>query len=182
MHRFFMIVFTLAAAGCASRPPVVEKASPLRPLAAASPVKFAETRYDVRGYCDSANPSLRHEAHAIYRRTRVPVAASSDLETAPRAAYPPASLAPLPASEELAAELTTQKNLTSDLLALQTALAEAERKMKTQYAALVRQSAETVQLREQLAAERQRLRSVAPVEPGLDAPINAAATNAEVKW
>jgi hypothetical protein len=182
MHRILMIVFTLTLAGCVSHPPVTEKTPPLRPLGAASPVKFAETRYDVRSYRDAANPSLRHEAHAIYRRTRVPVSASNELETAPRTTYPPASVAPLPASDELATELTKQKMITAELLTLQTALAEAERKMKAQYDALVRQSAETMQLREQLEAERQRVRALAPVEPGRAAPLSAATGDTEVRW
>jgi hypothetical protein len=182
MHRSVFIILVLAAAGCTSRPPVAEKLPPLRPLAAAAPVKFAETRYEVRSYRDPAHPSFRHEAHAIYRRTRVPVTASNELETVPRKNYPPMSIETLPASEELAAELATQKTLTLELRSLHAALVEAEKAMKAQYDTLVRQSSDAVKLREQLEAERQRLRSAATNESPAAVPLVGSTLNPEVKW
>jgi hypothetical protein len=107
----------------------------------------------VRSYREAANPSIRHEAHAVYRRTRVPITASETLETVPRTSYPPASVTPLPASAELAAELATQKRSRRSCTP-QTSVAETEQKMQAQYAQLVRQSAEALKLREQLEAER----------------------------
>jgi hypothetical protein len=151
-------------------------------IAAVSPTKLVETRYDVRGYREAANPSIRHEAHAVYRRTRVPVTGSDELETVPRASYPPASVTPLPASEELTAELTTQKKITTELRAMQTSMADTNKQMQAQYAVLVRQSAEALKLREQLEAERNRIRSMSTVENPPVAPASAPSGGAEVKW
>ena len=57
---------------------------------------------------------------------------------------------------ELAAELATQKAITAELHALQSSMAETERRMQDQYAQLVRQSAETSKVRDELEAERRR--------------------------
>ena len=167
------------AVRCVTPRPVAVQAPPPVLEAAVSPTKLVETRYDVRGYHEAANPAVRHEAHAVYRRTRVPLAASDELATVPRTAYAPASIAPLPASDELAAELTTQKKITGDLRAMQTSMAETEQRMQTQYAMLVRQSAEALKLREQLEAERGRARATPPTAVAV-APADAKA--AEVKW
>ena len=113
----------------------------------------------MRDYRDAANPAIRHEAHAVYRRTRVPITASDDLEPVRRTVYAPASYSPLPASDELAAELGTQKKITGDLRVMQVSMSEVEQRMQTQYAMLVRQSAELLKVREQLETERGRIRS-----------------------
>lgn len=151
-------------------------------IAAVSPTKLVETRYDVRDYRDAANPSIRHEAHAVYRRTRVSVAANDDLETVPRASYAPASVTPLPASEELTAELASQKKITSELRAMQISLAETERQMQAQYSVLVRQSAEALRLREQLEKERNHVRTIPSGESAPAAPVAPQSGSAEVKW
>jgi hypothetical protein len=185
MYSSLLILAVLFAAGCAT-----PHASPRRPLPASEPIlvttiqptRVVETRYDLRGYRDGIDASLRHEPHSVYRRTRVPVAAADELSHVPRETHPPASIAPLPASEELAAELATQKALKNELRAMQTALADAEQKMKAQYAALVQQSVETTQLREQLEAERNRLRTTPTSEiPGV-ATTTTTPANAEVRW
>jgi len=183
--RFLLIIFSLSIlAGCASQPAAGVKAPPLRPLMAASPVKFSETRYDVRSYRDAAMPTLRHEAHVIYRRTLVPVTVSNELETVPRTSFPPASLMPLPASDELSAELATQRKITAELRAIQTAVADAGQKMQAQYALLVRQSAEAITLREQLEMERHRVRSSSAGEstPAFAQPATSANETSSVKW
>jgi hypothetical protein len=172
----------LLVVGCATQRPVAVQAPPPVLVAAVVPTKLVETRYDVRGYHEAANPAVRHEAHAVYRRTRVPLAASDELATVPRTAYAPASIAPLPASDELAAELTTQKKITGDLRAMQTSMAETEQRMQTQYAMLVRQSAEALKLREQLEAERGRARATPPAAVAAVAVAPADAKAAEVKW
>jgi hypothetical protein len=149
-----------------------------------SATKSVETRYNVRGYREAANPAIRHEAHAVYRRTRVPITVSEDLETVPRTAYAPASYAPLPASAELAAELGTQRTITADLHAMQASIEETEQRVQAQYATLVRQSAETLKLREQLEAERRRVRAASPtttVTPA-EPPGGTAGSAAPVKW
>lgn len=177
-----ILLLPLLAAGCATQRPVAMQTPPPVMIAAVSPTKLVETRYDVRGYREAANPSIRHEAHAIYRRAHVPVTASDELETVPRTSYPPASVTPLPASEELTAELATQKKITTELRAMQTSMAETNQQMQAQYAVLVRQSAEALKLREQLEAERNRIRKVPSVEAASAVPASAPTGSMEVKW
>jgi hypothetical protein len=169
-------------AGCATQRPVTLQTPPPLAIAAASPTKFVETRYDVRAYRDAADSSLRHEEHAVFRRTRVPVATSVDLETVPLALYPPSSVTPLPASEELNAELASQKKITAELRAMEASLVETQRQMQSQYAVLARQSAEALKLREQLENERNRIRTLSPSESRPPAPLPAPGASAEVKW
>lgn len=181
MRTLCPILSAVLLAGCATPPPVATLPPPLVPVAAFVPTKTVETRYDVRGYREVANPSLRHEAHAVYRRTIVPANAADDTGTVPRTTYAPASHAPLPADVELAAEIATQKTITAELRAMQSAVAETERRMQAQYAQLVRQSAEAAKLRDQLAAERNRLSSKLP--PAAPEPVAVKATAAtEAKW
>ncbi len=188
MRFTFVLLIPVLSAGCAMQPHMSQSAPPTStPVAvvAARPTKFVETRYDVGAYREASAPEIGHEGHAVFRRTRVPASASDELETVPRTSYSTVSFAPLPASEELTAELATQKKITADLSAMQATLAELEQKMKGQYSTLVKQSAETIKVREQLEAERSRLRRVAPAEA---APVPAAAPavvptpNADVRW
>ena len=182
MRNTLIFLMPLLAVGCATQRPVAVQSPAPVAIAAVSPTKIVETRYEVRSYREAASPSLRHEAHAVYRRTRVPVTASDDLETVPRASYPPASVAPLPASEELTAELATQRKITGDVRAMQTSIAEIEQRMQAQYALLVRQSAEALKVRDQLAAERSRVRQVPPVEAMPATPATVPGGNTDVKW
>ena len=180
--RTFWILFTpLLAAGCAMPPTVVQGPPPVM-IAAVLPTKLVETRYDVRSYREAANPSLRHEAHVIYRRTRVPLTASDALATVPRTSFPPASVTPLPASEELAAEVATQKKITAELRTTQASVAEIEQKMQAQYAQLVRQSAEALRLREQLESEHRRIQDMATPESTPASPTATPTANPAVKW
>jgi hypothetical protein len=180
--RTIWILFTpLVAAGCAMPPTVVQGPPPVM-MAAVLPTKLVETRYEVRSYREAANPSLRHEAHAVFRCTRVPITASDALETVPRTSYPPASVTPLPASAELAAELSTQKKLTAELRTAQTSVAEIEQKMQAQYAQLVRQSAEALRLREQLESEHWRIQDMVTVESAPAASTVTPTSNPTVKW
>ena len=176
------ILFTpLLAAGCEMPPTVVQSPPPVM-IAAVLPTKLVETRYEVRSYREAANPSLRHEAHAVFRCTRVPLTASDTLETVPRTSYPPSSVTPLPASDELAVELGTQKKITAELRTAQTSVAEIEQKMQAQYAQLVRQSAEALRLREQLEADHQRIQTMVTPESAPAALPVTPATNPAVKW
>lgn len=178
MRPILFLLLPLLGVSCATQRPVAVQTPPPVVLPAASPTKFVETRYDVRGYRESGSPDVRHEAHAVYRRTQVPENADRNFETVPRSAFAPASAAPLPASEELAAELATQKAITSDMRAMQTKMAETERQMQAQYGQLVRQSGEALKLREQLEAERNRAR-VANASPPAGTPTSVGA---EAKW
>jgi hypothetical protein len=177
-----MLLFVV---GCATQLPVaVQDPLPVPPaaMAAAGPTKVVETRYDVRGYREASSPATRHEAHAVYRRTRVPITAGDDLMVAPRTSYPPQSYEPLAASDELAAELATQRKLSADLRAVQASMVETEQKMQAQYAILVRQSAEVTKVREGLEAERGRLRAAPPATPPAR-PVRApAGDSSPAKW
>lgn len=181
MRTLWYILPAVLLAGCATKQPVAIQPSPVPPVAAVVPTKAVETRYDVRGYREAANPSIRHEAHAVYRRTIIPANATEDMGTVPRTGYAPASHAPLSGDAELAAELATQKAITAELRAMQSSMAETERRMQAQYAQLVRQSTEAAKLREQLEAERGRLHSGVP--PAASEPVVANVTAAtEAKW
>ena len=183
----WILIMLLFVGGCATQLPVaVHDSLPVPPAPTAAPdaTKVVETRYDVRSYREASSPALRHEAHTVYRRTRVPMTAADDLMVAPRASYPPASYAPLAASDELAAELATQRKLSAELRAVQASLLETEQKMQAQYAILVRQSAEVTKVRDGLEAERGRLRTAPAAAPvARPAPARApAADSSPVKW
>jgi predicted outer membrane protein len=162
------MIVPLLAAGCATQRSVTvptQAAQQPPVVAAASPTKAIETRYEVRGYREATNPQVRHEAHAV-----------------PRTAYPVASYTPLPASDELAAELATQRSITADIRTIRTSMVETERRVQSQYATLVRESAEALKVREQLEAERARARAAVPASTSA-APVAApAGGTAEVKW
>lgn len=172
MRPIFLFLAPLLVAGCASQMPVTQKASSPKSITVAMQpsTKLVETRYDFRSYREASDSSVRHEAHAVYRTTRVPITVNEELATVPLTAFPPASIAPLPASDELTAELATQKKITSDIRTLQTAMADTEQKMRAQFATLVRQSAETIKLREQLESELRRVRTVSGNETA-SAPV-----------
>ena len=173
----------LFVTGCAAQSPVAvgTSASP-RPVEAVPETKTVETRYDVRGYREAADPSVRHEAHALFRSTNVPITVAEEPATVSRTTNPSASYAPLPASDELAAEIYTQKTITEELRLMQASVAETERRVQAQYAALVRQSGEAVEVREQLEMERARLRAASP--SGIAGPptVAPAGSPPEVKW
>lgn len=184
--RSTFLILPLLVAGCASKTPVAEKASlSLQPivLATSPSSKLVETAYEVRSYREAADPMLRHEAHTVYRSTRVPIAVHEDLASVPRTAFPPASIAPLPASEELTAELATQRKITADIRSMQTSVADTEQKMQAQYSLLVRQCAEVLKLREQLESERSRIRSASNGQTATPpAPTVTSSETAPVKW
>jgi hypothetical protein len=179
MHYHAIAIVSLAFTGCAM-PPLqeVQVSRPeVEPAPKAAVVKergLAEARYELRGYRDATSPFLRHEAHAVYRQTRVPDPSVGRLETVSRETYPRVSEARLPASEELAAELATQRRITTELRAMQVALSETERGMKEQLATLVRQSAEVLKVRKEIEDEKTRLLAT-PAEPesGDGAPASA---------
>ena len=179
-----ILIACLLIAGCAI-PPQGKPKPALQPSAVpAAPIqatKVVETRFEVRGYTDPVDSTVRHTPHAVYRKTRVPLG-SPTTEIASRSEHAPASFAPLPASDELAAELSTQKKISVELPALQAALADAEEKMKRQYATLVRQSAETLKLRDQLESERSRLKESSFLASPVPGAASTSVTSNEVKW
>lgn len=161
--RYYWILFGAGlAGGCATQ----RQALPAASVATTAPVvreapatKVVETRYEIRSYRDADTPGVRHEAHAVYRATRVP-ARIAVLETEPRTAFAPASYAPLPPSDELAAELTAQREITAELRTVQERMAAIEQQAKNQYGTLAAQTADAVKLRQQLEAERARLQEL----------------------
>jgi hypothetical protein len=189
MRNTWMPFLTLLLCGCATQDSVeVYIPTPSQSLvrAASEPTKLVETRYELRSYREAANPGIRHEPHAIYRRTRVPVTISSDFVIGSRMNHPPASVVPLAESDELAAELGTQKKITAELHAMQTSMRDTEQRMQAQYATLVRQSAEVAKVRDGLEAERVRLRAVPAATPPATSPARAVrpptADSSQVKW
>lgn len=186
MRLHWTVLIPLLVAGCATSSPVtvstsLPSAAPVA-VAAQTPTKLVETRYDVRGYREAAAPDLRHEPHVVFRRTRVPAAVPAESETVPRVSAPALTDEPLPASTELEAELATQRTVTAEIRALQVSMAETERRMQAQYAQLVRQSAEVLKAHDQLDAERQRTHGPAPGSPSLTSTPAGADAPAEVKW
>lgn len=189
MRSYWTLLVAMGLAGCATHRPVTlaNASAPAEPsvVREAASTHEVETRYDVRSYRDVNDPSVRHEAHAVYRSTRVPTRVDS-LATAPRGEFAPISYAPLPPSAELSAELAAQKQITADLHAIEARMAVIEQQAQGQYGTLVNQTAETVKLRQQLEAERARARDleaklrdrVADVS-ATGAPVTAAT---EPKW
>jgi hypothetical protein len=181
----WILIVPLLATGCATQrfaTLATQAAKQPFAVAAASATKVVETRYEVRDYRERTNPQVRHEAHAVYRSTRVPLASGDELATVPREAYPDTSFTPLPASEELAAELATQKSITAEIRAMQTSMAEAERRVQSQYASLVRESAEALKVREQLEAERARTWAAATSATRATPAVAPTGGTSEVKW
>jgi hypothetical protein len=179
--RHLIWIFVLAGfAGCASPKAVVTQATPVPALPAHAERKAMETRYEVRGYREAGNAAIRHEPHAIYRRTLVPTNAEAS-DTVPRTAFAPASVTPLPASEELNAELAKQKTITAEMLGMQREMADTQSKMQGQYALLVQQSNEAMRLRARMDAERARA-SANSATPSEGLTANGAPQTSPTKW
>jgi hypothetical protein len=191
--RAYWIFLPALLAGCAThsrlaRAPVRELAPPVSAMAEPSATRLVETRYELREYHDAADRSVRHDAHAIYRATRVPVRPDGKpdaLAIVPRAVYAPASYAPLPASTEMNAELATQKQITSDLRTIQAAMSATQKDAQAKFGELVNQTAETIKLRQELEAERTRVKQL---EASLtersneQPPSTGTPVAADVKW
>lgn len=170
MRATWILIFAMAVAGCATQRPGARSAAKAPSLAErplvneVAPTRLVETRYELRSFRDADNPAVRHEAHAVYRTTRVPTRAGEiardTLETVPRTEFAPASYAPLPRTAELAAEVATQKEITERLRAIQAAMAATEKQAQSQYGTLVSETAETIKLRRELEAERARVKEL----------------------
>src|SRR5690606_31436571 len=112
---------------------------------------------------DASDPLVRHEPHAVFRATRVPVRAngkSDALTTVPRTTFQPASHAPLPNSAETQAELVTQKQITTDLRNIQAAMTGTQKAAEQKFGELVNQTSETIKLRRELEEERARVKKL----------------------
>lgn len=191
MRHYWIPFSSMLLAGCATHQSAVSTAS--LPQATPKPLvreavvtRLVETRYDVRSYRDPDNPGVRHDAHAVYRTTRVPSHIDA-LESTPRNEFKPASYAPLPASAELAVEIAAQKEIGADLRAIQSRMAAVEQQARSQLATLAGQTAETVNLRRQLEDERARVKELEDKlrdrAPGLAAtPASAETPVADPKW
>lgn len=160
--RSWILILATCVAGCATQRPVanVPPVGNVKPVVReAPPTRAVETRYEVRAYRDAEDPAVRHDAHVVYRTTRVPSRVEA-LDTAPRVAFAPASYAPLPANAELSAELAAQRQITSELREIKTRMATIEQQAQSQYGTLVNQTADSIKLRQQLEAERARVREL----------------------
>ena len=190
--RNYWILFVMGlVAGCATQRPAARVAPPLsapKPVVReSSTTRTVETRYDIRSYRDADSPSVRHDAHAVYRATRVPARVES-LDTVPRTEFAPVSYTPLSPSAELSAELTAQREITAELRAVHARMAAVEQQAKSQYGTLVDQTAETVKLRRQLEEERARLQELEakvrdrPASSPVAVLPTGAPIAAETKW
>ena len=187
MRTTMIICSALLAWGCAARRPISRPNGTTTAVPAPTPpahfsTKVVEIHYTVRSYREASDPSLRHEAHTIFRRTVVPANAgeAENFETRPERARP-TSFSPLPASEELAAELATQTAITAELEALHASMVETERRMRTQYEEQVRRSEEAATLQAGLKAERERLRAQTP-PPRIERVTDEATSSTEAMW
>lgn len=144
--RAILIVSLCLAAGCASQP----RAAKVRPPAipGGQPVAVdlhpdvvtVETRYEVRGYYDGADPSIWHASHPVYRATEVSRAGAAlppAGEGGPLTTYVPITYDPLPASAELDAQLAAQKEITADLRAVRAKMVALQDQAETQYQQLL---------------------------------------------
>ena len=182
MRRYMILIATILMAGCATHrtATIVTVAEPQPIVHEAAPMHEVETRYELRSYRDADDPSVRHEAHAVYRETLVPEKVTS-LVTEPRSTIAPVTYDPLPPSAELAAEIAAQKEITVELRSIQAAMAAMEEQARNQYGTLVDQTAESAKLRQELEADRAR---VSELETRLRAGDTAGAPlpPAETNW
>lgn len=190
--RLHYILLPALLAGCAtqhrtSRAPVRPE-TPVAAVPANPATRLVETRYEMRAYHDASDPTVRHDSHAVYRATRVPVRADGKVDalaTVPRATFQPASYVPLPATAEAQAELVTQKQITSELRTIQTAMSATQKQAEQKFGELVSQTAETIRLRQQLEEERTRVKQL---ESSLRernaeaAPTAMPAVASDMKW
>lgn len=163
--RILLILAACALAGCATHP----RTAKVHPAPASSPgvatrktpwpATFVESRYEIGGYRDPADPVVWHEAHCILRATEVtgqgPPAVS---ESGPLTAYEPVTYAPLPPSAELAAVLEQERQITAELRAMRARMASLQGQAQSQYGQLVAETEATDRLRQQLAGEAARLK------------------------
>lgn len=190
MRSSWILILATCVTGCATHRPVAISSPPATPkpvVRAAPATRLVETRYDVRAYRDAEDPNVRHDAHAVYRTTRVPAQVGS-LDTTPRNTMAPITHAPLPADAELSAELATQRQITGELREIQSRMTAIQRQAQSQYGTLVNQTTDTLKLRQQLEEERARVRELeaklrdhAPAPAGTEA-IVATKTATETKW
>lgn len=176
-----LVVAILCVAHVAAEPtPAAETSPDHMAIVAPAPRIAMEIPYYVRGYRDARNPTLRHEGHTVYRRVMVaaPVQNRDDAATRARSVV----YAPLPTSDELAAELANQRALTAEVEAVQEAMEETERAMREQYEDLLRQAAEVRRLREELEVERDRLRAQPAQKLANDAPPPETAKSTSAPW
>lgn len=192
--RAHWLLLPILLAGCVGHPRAAR--APARPepqTAVAIPAnpatRLVETRYEVRAYHDASEPAVRHDAHAVYRATRVPVrpnGPADTLVTVPRETFQPATYAPLPPNAELQAQLATQKQITSELRTIQSAMSTTQREAEQKFGELVNQTAETIKLRRDLEAERTRVRqletSLRERGDAAATPSTAAAVASDMKW
>jgi peptidoglycan hydrolase CwlO-like protein len=190
--RAVIVLLALGLTGCATSPPSVKTSS--APVSASRPNTNVElatvahvTRYELGAYRYPAAESDQSET-AVLRTTRVP----PHLAAQPNVGNVSPAYDPLPASAELSAELSAQREITEQLRAMKAAILAAERKAQEQYGTLVSHTEEVVKLRHQLEVERARVRELeAQLQERLQAqpapvvastPSPASTSTEGVKW
>jgi hypothetical protein len=163
MRSSWIVILATCVTGCATHRPVANVSPNMetpKPIVREAPApRVVETRYDVRAYRDAEDSAVRHDAHAVYRTTRVASRVES-LDTTPRTTFAPATYAPLPATAELSAELAAQRQITTELREIKARMAAIEQQAQSQYGKLVNQTTDSIKLRQQLEDERSRVREL----------------------
>jgi uncharacterized coiled-coil protein SlyX len=132
-----------------------------------------ESRYEIAGYRDPADPAVWHEAHPILRATEVPGQGPPTVsDFGPLTRYEPVTYAPLPPSTELAAVLAEERQITAELRAMKDRMVTLQGQAQSQYGQLVAETQAADQTRRQLAAAAARLQKE---QPGTTAQPSTAA-------
>lgn len=189
-----LLLVCLAAAGCATQPRAA-KVGPAPPAGTDvtginlhPQMVTVETRYEIAGYYDPADPSIWHAAHAVCRQTEVARAqaeAKPPAEIGALTTFVPSSYDPLPPSAQLAAELAGQKEITAELRALKSRMVTLQGQAEAQYAQLVADRQTTDELRQKLQGEwaQAKARISAKGQPGSPPLANASpASTPPVNW
>lgn len=155
MHTFWSIALALATAGCVSQAPLKQTSGqqPAKPPLAfrQTETRLLATPYTIRGYRDPDDPTVLHDGHTVYRLTRVPDPTAIQ-GILPRTAIHSVTYAPLPASEELAAELATQRQITAELRQIEASMIRTQQQALTEVGKLVNQKAEAVRRQNQITS------------------------------
>jgi hypothetical protein len=156
--RPLYLLLSLLAVGCATQQPVARKLSAPTVTKSEDDPHVVVTRYELGSYRYPRETSASVEP-AVFRSTRISGEATSTGLDA-RLTHAPASFDPLPASVELSAELSAQRDITDRIRAAQEVIVGLEKQVRAQYGVLVTQTDETMQLRNKLEAERASVRQL----------------------
>lgn len=180
MHAFWSIALALSTAGCVSQTALNHAPNPTRPGLPLPAVRAADTRtvatpYTVRSYRDPEDPTVLHDGHTVYRLSRVPDAEANQT-ILPRTTMAPATYVPLPPSEELAAELATQRQITAELRQIEARVIEVQQQALTEVGKLTDEKAAAVQ-RQITAGTANHSDALTPADTSASSAAPPAAAN-----